>query len=44
MRVPLQYHAESVGALDVVSCVLEFGLIVGCRTAVATVPGDHLMR
>jgi hypothetical protein len=23
-------HAESVGALDVVSCVLEFGLIVGC--------------
>jgi hypothetical protein len=23
-------NAESVGALDVVSCVLEFGLIVGC--------------
>src|SRR5216683_5414280 len=23
-------HAESVGALDVVSCVLEFGLIAGC--------------
>lgn len=41
---PDLHHAESVGALDVVSCVLEFGLIVGCRTAVATVPGDHLMR
>jgi len=23
-------HSESVGALDVVSCVLEFGLIAGC--------------
>jgi hypothetical protein len=27
---PDLHHAESVGALDVVSCVLEFGLIVGC--------------
>ena len=27
---PDSHHAESVGALDVVSCVLEFGLIVGC--------------
>jgi hypothetical protein len=27
---PDVHHAESVGALDVVSCVLEFGLIVGC--------------
>src|SRR5215469_2388348 len=24
------HHAESVGALDVWSCVLEFGVIVGC--------------
>ena len=24
------HNAESVGALDVVSCVLEFGLIIGC--------------
>ncbi len=27
---PDLHHAESVGALDVVSCVLEFGLILGC--------------
>ena len=27
---PDLHNAESVGALDVVSCVLEFGLIVGC--------------
>ena len=27
---PDLHHAESVGALDVVGCVLEFGLIVGC--------------
>jgi hypothetical protein len=27
---PDLHHAESAGALDVVSCVLEFGLIVGC--------------
>ena len=27
---PDLHDAESVGALDVVSCVLEFGLIVGC--------------
>ena len=27
---PDLHHAESVGALDVVSCVLEFGLVVGC--------------
>jgi hypothetical protein len=27
---PDLHHAESIGALDVVSCVLEFGLIVGC--------------
>src|SRR5215472_7104640 len=27
---PDVHHAEPVGALDVVSCVLEFGLIVGC--------------
>jgi hypothetical protein len=27
---PDLHHAEPVGALDVVSCVLEFGLIVGC--------------
>ena len=27
---PDLHHAESVGALDVVSCVLEFGLIIGC--------------
>jgi hypothetical protein len=27
---PDLHHGESVGALDVVSCVLEFGLIVGC--------------
>ena len=27
---PDLHSAESVGALDVVSCVLEFGLIVGC--------------
>jgi hypothetical protein len=27
---PDLHHAESVGALDVVSCVLEFGLITGC--------------
>src|SRR5215469_7117395 len=27
---PDVHHAESVGALDVVSCVLEFGLIIGC--------------
>ena len=26
---PDVHHAESVGALDVVSCVLEFGLVVG---------------
>jgi hypothetical protein len=27
---PDLHHAESLGALDVVSCVLEFGLIIGC--------------
>src|SRR5260370_14319151 len=27
---PDLHNAESVGALDVVSCVLEFGLIAGC--------------
>ena len=27
---PDQHHVESVGALDLVSCVLEFGLITGC--------------
>ena len=27
---PDLHHAESVGALDVVTCVLEFGLIAGC--------------
>ena len=27
---PDVHHAESVGALDVVSCALEFGLIIGC--------------
>ena len=27
---PDLHHPESVGALDVMSCVLEFGLIVGC--------------
>jgi hypothetical protein len=27
---PDLHHAESAGALDVVSCVLEFGLIAGC--------------
>ncbi|MGH3303323.1 MAG: hypothetical protein ACRDOK_16900 [Streptosporangiaceae bacterium] len=27
---PDVHHAESVGALDVVSCVLEFGLMAGC--------------
>jgi hypothetical protein len=27
---PDLHNAESVGALDVVSCVLEFGLVVGC--------------
>ena len=27
---PDLHNAESVGALDVMSCVLEFGLIVGC--------------
>jgi hypothetical protein len=27
---PDLHHAESAGALDVVGCVLEFGLIVGC--------------
>jgi hypothetical protein len=27
---PDLHHAEPAGALDVVSCVLEFGLIVGC--------------
>jgi hypothetical protein len=27
---PDLHHAEAVGALDVVSCVLEFGLIAGC--------------
>src|SRR5215468_7830434 len=27
---PDLHHPESVGALDVVSCVLEFGLITGC--------------
>jgi len=27
---PDLHHAEPVGALDVVSCVLEFGLIAGC--------------
>ena len=27
---PDLHHAESVGALDVVSCVLEFALIAGC--------------
>jgi hypothetical protein len=27
---PDLHHAESVGALDVWSCVLEFGLILGC--------------
>ncbi len=31
---PDVHHAESVGALDVVSCVLEFGLIVGCAALV----------
>jgi hypothetical protein len=30
---PDLHRAESVGALDVVSCVLEFGLIVGCAAA-----------
>jgi hypothetical protein len=29
---PDLHNAEAVGALDVVSCVLEFGLIVGCAT------------
>jgi hypothetical protein len=32
---PDLHHAESVGALDVVSCVLEFGLIVGCAALVS---------
>src|SRR5215469_7817637 len=27
---PDVHRAESVGALDVVSCVLEFGLVIGC--------------
>jgi hypothetical protein len=27
---PDLHHAESVGALDIVSCVLQFALIVGC--------------
>jgi hypothetical protein len=29
---PDSHNPESVGALDVVSCVLEFGLIAGCAT------------
>jgi hypothetical protein len=34
---PDLHSPESVGALDVTSCVLEFGLIVGCA-ALAAVP------
>jgi hypothetical protein len=42
---PDLHHAESVGALDVVSCVLEFGLVVGCAALLR--PGHvagHLYR
>src|SRR5215467_7112188 len=43
---PDLHNAESVGALDVVSCVLEFGLIVGCaallwRPSIADRPVAH---
>jgi hypothetical protein len=43
---PDLHNAEAVGALDVVSCVLEFGLIVGCaallwRPSLADRPVTH---